>query len=148
MDKQENFMHLIYFASAHIPRVVRSIIAAETYQLQFTVESLDLVRAAIIDIKGKLNHRNWEMSAASQMQAVWYIDCRSSYAALTKPTLVKPADKRLGIEIVELRRLLWRRAGDTYVEARLRDRAPQASTELIRWVDTRNMQNFALQMKF
>ena len=72
MDKQENLMNLISFASARIPRVVRSTIAAETYQLQFTVESLDLVRAAIIDIKGKLNHRNWEMSAASQMQGLVY----------------------------------------------------------------------------
>ena len=139
LDTRENFMHLISSASAHIKRVVRSTLAAETYQLQLTVESVDLIRAALVDIRGLLNRRDWEMSAASQIRAAWYTDCGSSYTTLSKPTLTRPSDKRLGIEIAALRQQLWRRPGQTDIDARLRDQAPEDSTDMVRWVDTMNM---------
>ena len=94
-------MHLMSYASAHIKRVVRSTISAETYQVKLTVEANDLVRAAFLDVKGLLNCRDWGASAALQVRSVWYTACRSAYTALTKAPLAKPIDKRLGIELAE-----------------------------------------------
>ena len=139
LDSEECFVHLISFGSAHLKRVCRSTMQSETYQLQLTVESLDLVRAALVDARGLLDKKSWEESAASYIRAAWFTDCKSAHAALTKTTMSKTADKRLGIEVAALRQTLWRFPGRSFVQARTQDTIPKNPTDIIRWVDTARM---------
>ena len=78
LTNKEAMMHLISFSSAALKRVLRATIQAEVYQLQLTVEGMGMVRAAYIDARGLLDHKDWEMSAASQCQAIWFTDCKKA----------------------------------------------------------------------
>ena len=48
-------------------RVVNSAIESETYQLSAVVESADLIRAAIADVHGALDRKQWETTAPEFM---------------------------------------------------------------------------------
>ena len=113
--------HVISFASNTIHRVCRATVQAETYNLQQVVENGDILRAAITDCQGLLDHLNWEASAAAHIRCCWFTDCKSTHAGLLRPVQAKMQDKRLGLEFASLRQSLWRVTGETPVEARLRD---------------------------
>ena len=91
---------------------------AEGYQLTEVVEAGDLLRAAIADCHGMLDHQNWETSAAAWCTMQWVTDCRSLVATLEKP-IMKNTDKRLGIELASLRQYLWRRRGNDKPDRRM-----------------------------
>ena len=126
---------LISFGSNALKRVVRSTMQAEAYQLQQTVEEADIIRAALVDARGTLDRHDWETSAAIQVRAVWFTDCKSVETALSKP-IVRTIDKRLGIELASLRQQLWRHAGRDDIRARLQDGPPALPTDVLRWIDT------------
>ena len=65
------------------------------------VESADLSRAAIADVHGALDSKQWETTAAKIMKSVWLTDCRSAYDTL-KEADAKTVDKRLGMELPSL----------------------------------------------
>ena len=85
---------------------------------------------------GKLDHRNWEASAAAFMHAVWFTACESARAALMRPVQGKMSDKRLGIEVASLRQSLWRIPGETVGLPGLDEKRPEETTDSIRWIDT------------
>ena len=82
--------HPILYSSNALRRVCRATYQAETYQLQLGVEAGDLIRAAIVDMKGTLS-KDWMTSSAAQMQMTWYTD--SNY--LERLVMGKTTDKRL-----------------------------------------------------
>ena len=70
----ETHVHLVSFSSTIQKRVVSSTMKAESYQLTEVVEAADLIRAAIADAHGQLDHSNWESSAASWCKSQWLTD--------------------------------------------------------------------------
>ena len=52
---------------------------AEAYALCNAVEHGLRVRAAIVDMKGQLNIRQWEETASAAMGHVWFTDCESLF---------------------------------------------------------------------
>lgn len=128
-------VHLVSFSSTVQPRVVNSTIKAEGYQLSAVVECADLLRAAIADAHGKLDHNDWETSAAAFMKCVWHTDCKSVYDTLQKP-IAKSVDKRLGIELASLRQYLWRASGSHLPDRRTLEDRPADPSDILRWIDT------------
>ena len=112
-------------------RIVRSTIQAETYNIQYAVESGDIIRAGMADIFGRLDHTNWEATAAAFMHAVWSTDCESARAALMRPVQGKMADKRLGIEVASLTQSLWRSPGETVGLPHVDETRPSETTDSI-----------------
>lgn len=135
LDTDEGFVHLISFSSTIQKRVVSSTMKAESYQLAEVVEAADLLRAALADCHGQLDHANWETSAASWTTSQWSTDCRSCHDTLQKP-VTRGIDKRLGIELASLRQFLWRQRGEDKPDKRLLEDRPHVPTDVCRWVDT------------
>ena len=131
-------LHVIGYASNSLQRVVSSTMQAETYQLQLGVEAGDVLRAAFVDLMGKLDHKQWERTAAEHMQMCWLTDCKSAESALIRPVLGKHSSKRLGMELASLRQCLWRRRGEAIGDAADLDERPtgEERTDHVRWVDT------------
>ena len=97
------FFHAIGYTSSILRRFCPSKIQAETYNLQYAVESGGIIRAGIADMHGKPDHMSWEASAAAFMHAVCFTGCDSARAAVMRPVQGKMSDKRLGIEVASLR---------------------------------------------
>ena len=110
---------------------------AESYQLTEVVEAADLIRAAIADAHGQLQHNDWENSAASWCKSQRLTDCKSGADTLHKP-VARGIDKRLGIELASLRQFLWRRRFHDLRDRRLLEELPNDKdrTDLCRWIDT------------
>ena len=70
------------------------------------------LRAAIVDMKGKLDIHDWEESSANQMEHVWMTDCDSLYEHLISPKMNEVENKRLSIDLVALRWLVCERRGE------------------------------------
>ena len=133
--------HPIGYSSTTLKRECRSTLQAEAYSLQLGVESGDVLRAAMADMRGHLLPGTaWEASAAASMQQVWLTDCKSLQESLSREVLAKIADKRLGIELASMRQSLWRNATDPAGNdsVSLRDERPPNTlcTDLVRWIDT------------
>ena len=107
-----------------------------TYQIQRGVEHADRFRAALADIHGKLDRKDWERTAAAFMHCGWLTDCESARSALTRPVLGKIADKRLAIEIAALQQSLWRKPGELIGRPELEEKRPDETTDSARWIDT------------
>ena len=137
LDTDEAQVHLVSFSSTIQKRVVSSTMKAESYQLTEVVEAADLIRAAIADAHGQLDHKNWESSAASWCKSQWLTDCKSCADSLHKP-VARGIDKRLGIELASLRQFLWRRRLHELPDRRLLEELPSDDerTDKCRWIDT------------
>ena len=94
------------------------------------------MRAAIADVHGKLDHKNWEATAAAFMPQYWFTDCKSVRDTLCRSVMAKMADKRLQIEIAGLRQNLWRQPGEAIGDPTFLDEPPANPTDVVRWVDT------------
>ena len=79
--------HPISIGSQVVRRVCRSTVQAEAYNLDLCVEEADLLRAAIMDLRGLLDRNNWETSAAALIHSAWFMDCKSLRDALSKTML-------------------------------------------------------------
>ena len=134
-NKTKAMVHLVSFSSNVQKRVVNSTIKAETYQLAEVIESADLIRAAMADIHEKIDRRDWENSSAAFMKSVWSTDCRSCYDTLQRP-IAKTVNKRLGMQLAELRQYLWRAKGSSLPDQTTLEDRPAEPTDQIRWVDT------------
>ena len=133
LNATDTSFHPIAWASTVIKRVCRASLHAETMALTKAVESGTRLRAAIVDMKGKLNLKNWEQSASSQMGHVWLTDCDSLYEHLVSPKFNTIDNKRLGIDLMALRQLVWERNGERteFVDS--------GSGDYPRWIDTSTM---------
>ena len=137
LDGDEAQVHCVSFASTIQKRVVSSTMKAESYNLTEVVEAADLIRAAIADAHGQLDHSSWESSAASWCTSLWLTDCKSCESTLHKP-VARGIDKRLGIELASLRQFLWRRRYEPAPDRRMLEELPPDAerTDRCRWIDT------------
>jgi hypothetical protein len=135
-QNKPGMFHAIGYGSTVIRRVCRATVQSEGYNLESAVEEGDLLRAAIIDARGLLDHADWENSAAASMTMDWFTDCKSVRDALSKPTLSKITDKRLGITFAAMRMSLWRKPGGGLMPPRLTETRPEQTTDAIHWIDT------------
>ena len=139
MNKDKFPCHAIQCVSKVIPRVCRSTVQAEAYEITYGVEAGDFIRAAIADIFGCLDIKRWEATAAQFMPQLWFTDCQSVYDTVRASVQAKAADKRLGIELAGLRQNLWRAKGEAIGNPLIRDELPVDATDSIRWIDTEVM---------
>ena len=141
VSEDSGYLHVIGFGCTLIHRVCRATLQAETYQLSLGVEHMDLLRAGVVSMYGKLNLKRWESTAAEHMLAVWFTDCDSTVQACIEPVLGKIQDKRLSIEISSLRQSVWRRKGQRVGQSSIEDDLPviDEATDIIRWIDTDTM---------
>ena len=88
------------------------------------------IRAAIVDMKGKFDFRNWEESAANEMGHIWMTDCDSLFEHLMSHRLNAVENKRLGIDLMALRQQIWERNGERTLEVDC------SCGDYPRWIDT------------
>ena len=82
MNAERMLMNLLSWSSTRIRRVCRSTLMAEAYALSNAVEHGLRTRAAIVDMRGQLNIRQWEETASAAMGNIWFTDCESFFAHL------------------------------------------------------------------
>ena len=68
---------------------------AKTYALSNAVEHVLRTRAIIVDMRGRLNIRQWEETASAAMGHVWFADCESLFAHLISPNTKQVDNNRL-----------------------------------------------------
>ena len=126
-------VHPIAWSSTVIRRVCRATLQAETMALTKGVEAGVRLRAAIVDMRGKLDLKDWEQSSSSQMGHVWFTDCDSLYEHLISPKNNTIDNKRLAIDLMALRQYVWERNGERtqYIE--------HSCGDYPRWIDTSTM---------
>ena len=109
LNMTEAVIHPISWSSIIIKRVCRSILMAATFGLIRASEAGTRLRAAIVDMTGRLDWRNWEESAANEMGHFWTTDCDSLYEHLMSQRLNTIEDKRLAIDLTTFRQQIWER---------------------------------------
>ena len=129
----EAMIHPISWSSTHIKRVCRATLMAETFAMIRGTESGARIRAAIVDMMGKLDMRNWEESAAQSMGHCWMTDCDSLYEHLMSQRLNSIENKRLAIDLMALRQQIWERQGERTLEVDC------SCGDYPRWIDTSTM---------
>ena len=81
-------------------------------------------------MKGKLEFRNLEETAARAMGNVWLTDCDSLYEHLMSQRLNSIDNKRLAIDLMALRQQIWDRDGERTLEI------DHSCGDYPRWIDT------------
>jgi hypothetical protein len=81
-------------------------------------------------MKGKLDCRDWENSAAQAMGHCWMTDCDSLYNHLMSQRLNAIENKRLAIDLMALRQQIWERCGERTLEV------DHSCGDYPRWIDT------------
>ena len=103
---------------------------AETFARTKAVEAGTRIRAAIVDMKGQLDIRNWEESASQSMGHCWMTDCDSLYEHLMSQRFNAIENKRLAIDLKALRQFIWERSGERTLEVDC------SCGDYPRWIDT------------
>ncbi len=103
---------------------------AETFAMLKGTEAGTRLRAAIVDMKGLLDMKNWEETAARAMGHVWMTDCESLYQHLMSQRLNSVENKRLAIDLMGLRQQIWERDGERTLEV------DHSCGDYPRWIDT------------
>ncbi len=103
---------------------------AETFAMIRGTESGARIRAAIADMKGDLDMRNWEESACASMGHVWMTDCDSLYEHLIANRHNSIENKRLEIDLMALRQQIWERDGERTLTI------AHSCGDYPRWIDT------------
>jgi hypothetical protein len=130
VNMSEAIIHPISWSSTHIKRVCRATLMAEAFAMIKGTEAGARIRAAIVDMKGDLDMRNWEESAARAMGHVWMTDCDSLYEHLMSQRLNAIENKRLAIDLMALRQQIWERDGERTLEI------DHSCGDYPRWIDT------------
>ena len=131
MDKC--IVHFAAWSSTLIKRICRATLMAETFSLTKGVENGSRLRAAVVSARGKLDLRNWEISAAKQMSHIWVTDCDSDYEHLVAPKMSNIDNTRLAIDLMALRQDIWERNGEVTEEI------DTTCGDYPRWIDTSTM---------
>jgi hypothetical protein len=130
LNLKEAIIHPISWSSTIIKRVCRATLMAETFALIKGTEAGARIRAAVVDMKGLLDMRNWEESSAQAMGHVWMTDCESLYQHLMSHRLNAIENKRLAIDLMALRQQIWERNGERTLEV------DHSCGDYPRWIDT------------
>ena len=108
-----------------IRRVCRSTFAAETQAMVSAIGEGEKIRAAIADMI---------TTTANPIRHLWLTDCESLYSYLTNPVNNGTEDKRLEIDLEDLRQMIWE---DPF--GRPKDDLTEQQIDKIRWIDTSTM---------
>ena len=130
LNLSEAIIHPISWSSTHIKRVCRATLMAEAFAMIKGTEAGVRIRAAIVDMMGKLDMRNWEETAARNMGHIWMTDCDSLYEHLMSQRLNTIENKRLAIDLMALRQQIWERDGERTLEI------DHSCGDYPRWIDT------------
>ena len=106
---------------------------AAAYALSNAVEHGLRTRAAIVDMRGQLNIRQWEGTASAAMGHVWFTDCESLFSHLISPNTKQVDNKRLAIDLSALKQLIWCNRDDCDEEV------DGSKRDYPRWIDTSAM---------
>ena len=79
LNAERMLIHPLSWSSTSIRKVCRRTLMAEAYALSNAVEHGLRTRAAIVDLRGQLNIRQWEESALAAMGHVWFTDFESLF---------------------------------------------------------------------
>ena len=99
--------HVIGWKSTLIHRQCRSTMHAETQSLCGGVGMGAKIRTAIAEARGLRDDDNRDESCARAMKHVWLTDCESLHSYLNNPVAAPVEDKRLEIDLLDLRQILW-----------------------------------------
>ena len=121
-------MYVLGWRSTMIRRVCRSTFAAETQAMVSAVGEGEKLRAAIADMKFP------NSNAVIPIRHLWLTDCESLYSYLTNPVCNGTEDKRLEIDLEDLRQMLWEDA-----KGRPKDDLNEQQIDKVRWIDTSTM---------
>ena len=100
--------HFISYGSSTMKRVCRATLQCEAYSLQHATEHADRIRAALLELLGRLPRlRNWDDYARRSLFHLQLSDCRSLTDHLLSSIPRAVEDKRLAIEMAALRQSLW-----------------------------------------
>ena len=133
INAKTSMIHPIAWSSTVIKRACRATLMAETFAMLTGTEHGARIRAGIVDCRGKLDMKNWEVSAAANMSHIWFTDCDSLYEHLVSPSNKQVANKRLAIDLKSLRQRIWERDGDRT------EVVDHTSGDYPRWIDTSTM---------
>ena len=92
------------------------------------------MRRAIAEMRGLRDDNNRAESCAKAMRHVWLTDCQSLHSFLINPVAASVEDKRLEIDLQDLRQLLWE---DHHGNPK--DSIEEDQTEKVLWIDTSTM---------
>ena len=133
LNAERMLIHPLSWSSTRIRRVCRSTLMAEANALSNAVEQGLRTRAAIFDMRGQLNIRQWEETASAAMGHVWLTDCESLFAHLVSPNTRQVDNKRLTIDLSALKQLMWDIREDCVEEV------DGSKGDSPRWIDTSAM---------
>ena len=130
IDKNGMVVHLIGFFSTIIGRVMSVYFASGNVCSQTESKSpCDSVPPWLMH--GVFLRTDWEYHTARVMRNVWMIDCNSLNDHLRNPTFTKCSDKRLSIDLVALRQMVW-----LIPDGELREKIGSGQPDMVRWIDT------------
>ena len=131
--KSCNF-HVIGWKSKLITRTCRSTMCAETMSMCTGTGVGIKMRTAIAEMRGLRDDENRSESCAKAMNHVWLTDCESLHSFLINPVAAPVEDKRLEIDLLDLRQLLWEDHHGKH-----KDSIDEDQTERVFWIDTSTM---------
>ena len=124
-DQDKAPMYVLGWRSTMIRRVCRSTFAAETQAMISAVGEGEKIRAAMADMTS---------TTVNPIRHLWLTDCESLYSYLTNPVNNGTEDKRLEIDLEDLRQMLWEDPS-----GRPKDDLSEQQVDKIRWIDTSTM---------
>ena len=98
------------------------------------IEEGSRLRAAIADPRGLQDPKAWEQSSAKAMKHLWVTDCASLSGYLTNAAKAGCEDKRLEIDLEDLRQILWNDENDDP-----KDDISIDQNDKVMWIDTSAM---------
>ena len=106
---------------------------AEAYALFNAVEHGLRTPAAIVDMRGLINIRQFEETVSAAMGLVWFADCESLLARFYSSNTIQIDNKRWAIDLSALKQVIWDNLGDCVEEA------GGSNGDYPRWIDTSAM---------
>ena len=118
-----------------IKRVCRSTFNAETQAMVDGVAFGQRLRTIIADLKGEIQEGGlWLEQSRDSARHLWLTDCESLHSYLANPVAASAEDKRLEIDLEDLRQCLWEDA-----DGNPKDSMEEDQSDKVRWIDTSTM---------
>eukprot|EP00435_Cladocopium_sp_Y103_P035023 s1828_g9.t1 len=129
---------LMEWHSTPIKRVCRSTMQAETISLLHCSEETEHFRMVFHGLWHKHDQRDrkWLVAAQDTISTSWYTDCRSLEQHVNQAGTHTVTDKRLAIDLCNLRQQVRRRNGEDVGDPLLTDFLPSDRTTKLTWIPT------------
>ena len=120
-----------------LKRVCRSTLQAKTLSLLHGAEEADHLRFALYGLwRAGGRGEAWEIDAQDTICVDWFTDCRSLWEQSGSSVV---SDKRLAIDLSQIRQQLWRAPGELVGDPLLTDHIPADATMRLLWTSTDRM---------